>query len=184
MRVTATCGDRVVLAAVGATGTLKDEGTIEVSVGSMPDIGGPDESGFTQWGPRPEMLERMGADVLASSWLAIAEMRQHESGAIWARMRDGRQTRATLAFLADMVPSSVVRAAGMMGGGTSLDNACRFGRLVDTEWVLLDFDPYLATGGYLSGAARVWSDDGVLLGVASQTATAMFFEPGEGPPGR
>jgi acyl-CoA thioesterase len=172
VRMTATCNGRTVLAAVGATGALKhDESAIEVTVGSMPDEGGPDDAG--EWGPRPEMLERM--DVRASSWLAIAEMRQLDSGRIWARMRSGLQTRATLAFLADMVPSAVVRASGRMGGGTSLDNAIRYGRLVDTEWVLLDFDPYHATGGWLHGGARLWAEDGTLLGYASQTATAMAW---------
>lgn len=171
VRMTATCNGRTVLAAIGATGTLRDDSVVEVSVGTMPLVGGPDDA--AEWGPRPELM----GDALASSWLAIAEMRQHETGAIWARMRSGLQTRATLAFLADMVPSSVVRAAGQMGGGTSLDNAARFGRLVETEWVLLDFDPYLATGGYLHGGARLWAEDGTLLGHASQTASAMVWQP-------
>ena len=96
-------------------------------------------------------------------------------------MRSGLHTRATIAFLADMVPSSVARAAGKMGGGTSLDNSLRFGRLVDTEWILLDMDPWFATGGYLHGAARVWAEDGTLLGVASQTSSAIVWE-GEIPP--
>ena len=80
-----------------------------------------------------------------------------------------------------MVPSSVARAAGKMGGGTSLDNSLRFGRLVDTEWILLDMDPWFGTGGYLHGAARVWAEDGTLLGVASQTSSAIVWD-GEIPP--
>jgi acyl-CoA thioesterase len=173
VRMTATCGDRLVLSAIGSTGALKPaDQSIEVTVGSMPDVGGPEDA--EGWGPRPEMIERMG-EMRAASWLAIAEMRQLESGQIWARMRSGLQTRATLSFLADMVPSSVVRAGGRMGGGTSLDNAVRFGRMVDTEWVLLDFDPYLATGGYLHGGARLWAEDGTLLGYGSQTASAMTW---------
>ena len=80
-----------------------------------------------------------------------------------------------------MVPSSVARAAGHMGGGTSLDNSIRFGRFADTEWVLLDFDPWFATGGYLHGGARVWAEDGTLLGFASQTASEIVWT-GETPP--
>ena len=94
---------------------------------------------------------------------------------IWARMREGGQTRATIAFLADMVPSAVARAAGRMGGGTSLDNAIRYGAMADTEWILLDMDPYFGSGGYLHGAARVWAEDGTLVAVASQTASAMVI---------
>jgi acyl-CoA thioesterase len=74
-----------------------------------------------------------------------------------------------------MVPSAVINAAGRQGGGTSLDNAMRFGPLPDTDWILVDFDPYLASGGYAHGAARLWSSDGVLLGVASQTASVFLF---------
>jgi hypothetical protein len=41
--------------------------------------------------------------------------------------------------------------------------------------------PWLGSGGYLHGAARVWSEDGTLLGVASQSASAMVWE-GDVPP--
>jgi acyl-CoA thioesterase len=96
---------------------------------------------------------------------------------MWARMRSMRQTRATLGFLADMVPSSVASAGGHFGGGTSLDNSMRFGAVPDTEWILIDFDPYLIDNGYGHGAARLWSTDGVLLGVASQTAALRLVPP-------
>lgn len=168
-------GDRIVLAGIGATG-LPRSVPLEVQVGTMPDVGGPEEGGA--WG---SMSSAWTDSARASSWLAIAEMRQIEVGdgqvAIWARMREQRQTRATIGFLADMVPSSVARAAGRMGGGTSLDNSVRFGREVDTEWILLDFDPWFATGGYLHGGARVWATDGTLLAFASQTAAAMVWPP-------
>ena len=95
---------------------------------------------------------------------------------MWARMRDMPQTRATLGFLADMVPSRVVSAAGRTGAGTSLDNAMRYGPQPDTEWILVDFDPYLASGGYAHGGARLWSEDGTLVGIASQTATLLLFD--------
>lgn len=65
--------------------------------------------------------------------------------------------------------------------GTSLDNALRFDRFSPTEWILLDFDPWFATGGYLHGGARVWAEDGTLLGFPSQTASAMTWEDGVPP---
>ena len=114
------------------------------------------------------------------SWLSLSELRSLDlpdgRQAMWARMRDMPQTRATIGFLADMVPNSVVTAAGRVGAGTSLDNAMRFGPRPETEWILVDFDPYLAAGGYGHGAARLWSTEGVLLGVASQTAALLFFD--------
>jgi len=75
------------------------------------------------------------------------------------------------------VPSAVLRAAGRDGGGTSLDNSIRFGRPPepDTEWVLVDTEPYLAHAGYVHGGARIWSPEGRLLAVAAQTAVARIF---------
>jgi acyl-CoA thioesterase len=177
LRLTATVGDRTVLAAVGATGAHR-QGPIEAQIGTMPDVPGPEDAG--EWNHR--WREATMADV---GWHLVAEMRHVELAdnrfAIWSRMRDQPQSRATIAFLADMVPSSVARAAGYMGGGTSLDNAMRFGRFTGTDWVLLDFDPWLAAGGYLHGGARVWGEDGTLLGYANQTASATVWR-GETPP--
>jgi acyl-CoA thioesterase len=175
-RVTATVGDRVIFAAVGATCAVRDS-PIDVQLPTMPDVPGPDagEPFAGRWHP----------EGMQMGWLLIAEMRQVEIGenrfVTWGRMRDQQTTRPAISFLADLVPSSVARAAGFVGGGTSLDNSMRFGRFADTEWVLLDFDPWIATNGYLHGGARVWAEDGTLLGVASQTATAMVWT-GETPP--
>ena len=169
VRVTATVEERIVLAAIGATGAPR-EGAIEAHMPTMPAVPSPEEC--DGWGGH------RGHEQLArrTGWLEVAELRQAtESGTMWARSRSGTLTRATIAFLADMVPTSVVRAVGLVGGGTSLDNSMRFGRLVDTEWVLLDMDPWLASGGYLHGGARIWAEDGTLVGVASQTASAMAF---------
>ena len=177
VRLTATAGDRVVLAAVGAAGAHRD-GPVEAQIGTMPDVPGPDEA--EPWGHRWH-----GPEDPKTGWLLLAEMRQVDIGddafAVWGRMHDLPHTRATISFLADMVPSAVARAAGHLGGGTSLDNSVRFGRFTETEWILLDFDPWFATGGYLHGGARVWAQDGTLLGFASQTASAIVWT-GETPP--
>jgi len=175
VRMTASVGDDVVLAAVGATGVTRT-GPIEAEIPAMPAMPGPEECTAWGFGPRTPDGEP------APSWMQLAEMRHvPEASAIWTRMRSGRHTRAAIAFVADMVPSSVARAAGKMGGGTSLDNSLRFARLVDTDWILMDMDPWFATSGYLHGAARLWAEDGTLLGVASQTSSAIVWE-GEIPP--
>jgi acyl-CoA thioesterase len=172
LRMTATVNDRVVLAAIGATADDRAD-AISAQFGTMPDVPRPEDAG--EWRPRvPFPIPR---DV--PSWLTISDLRDAPTGdhrqAMWARMRDMPMTRSALGFLADMVPSAVINAAGRQGGGTSLDNAMRFGPLPDTDWILVDFDPYLASGGYAHGAARLWSSDGVLLGVASQTASVFLF---------
>ena len=69
---------------------------------------------------------------------------------MWGRMRDQPLSRAALGFMADFVPVSVARSAGLPGAGISLDNSMRFVQLVETDWVLDDFDPLL---GYASQTA-------------------------------
>ena len=175
VRLTGSVDGRVAIAAIGATGAHRENG-IEIDVPTMPDVPGPDSA--------EPLGVRWHANV-NTGWLLLAEMRQVDLAdggyAIWGRLRDIPHSRATISFIADMVPSSVARAAGYMGGGTSLDNSMRFGRFSQTDWVLLEFDPWFAANSYLHGAARVWAEDGTLLGVASQTSTAMVWT-GETPP--
>ena len=171
LRMTATTGGRIVLAAVGATSEPRPQ-SLRAQFGSMPAVPSPEEA--EPWLP---MAPFPIPDDM-TSWLSAAELRTADGPrhALWARMRNLRQTRATLGFLADMVPSAVVSAAGERGAGTSLDNSMRFGPVPDTEWILVDFDPYLASGGYVHGAARLWAPDGTLLGIASQSATLLLFD--------
>jgi acyl-CoA thioesterase len=44
------------------------------------------------------------------------------------------------------------------------------------DWILIDTEPQLADSGYVHGTARLWSTDGHLLAVASQTAVAKLFD--------
>jgi acyl-CoA thioesterase len=173
VRLTATVGDRIVLAGLGATGQPRSGG-LEVQIGEMPAAGLPEDS--PPWSPGVGFAP----PAQMRGWLELAEVREvlgHGSAMVlWARMRDQPHTRATLGFLADLVPTAVVRAAGRTGAGTSLDNAIRFGPAPDTEWIVIDLEPYLASGGYLHGAARLWAPDGTLLAVASQTAVAVIFD--------
>jgi acyl-CoA thioesterase len=173
LRMTGLVGDRLVLAAIGATGDTRPK-PLNVQFGTMPDVPSPDET--PEW--RPNVTIPIPADV--ESWLSIVELRGVAApdfdSAMWARMRGMPQTRATLGFLADMVPSRVVSAAGRVGAGTSLDNAMRYGPRPETDWILVEFDPYFAAGGYAHGGARLWAQDGALLGVASQTATLLLFD--------
>jgi acyl-CoA thioesterase len=170
VQITVRHDGRIVLAALGATGEHVAT-TMEVQVPAMPDVPGPEEC--EDWIGRMQQM----ADVPRSGWAELADMRRvdrpHNGLAMWGRLRDQPISRPGLAFMADFVPVSVARATGQMGAGISLDNSMRFGRLVDTEWVLYDYDPQFATGGYLNGGARVWSQDGTLLGYASQTAAGF-----------
>ncbi len=175
-RVTATIGGRVIFLALGSTARSRDDG-FGAELGSMPSIAGPDRC--ATW--EPDFPVPAGSITVRGPF-ATAEFRQAKSddGSIllWARMKASTQTRATIAYLGDFVPSAVLRAAGRNGGGMSLDNSIRFGKAPppDTDWILIDTEPHLADSGYVHGAARLWSADGQLLAVASQTAVAKLFD--------
>ena len=120
LRVTAHAGDRLVLAALGATGTPRTGG-LEVQIGAMPEVAPPDAS--PPWAPKMPFAiteENQG-------WLALVEMREvrgpGEGMALWGRIRDEPQTRAAMGFLADLVPSAVVRARGA-GRGWNQPGQC------------------------------------------------------------
>jgi acyl-CoA thioesterase len=168
LRVTGTVGGRLVFVATGSTGTVR-EGEDDRWFGTMPDAGAPGTG--VDWASRLPFPVGEGRP----GWLAITEMTMCElpggGFGLWARMLDRPLSRSVLGFLADVVPMGIMRAAGRVGGGTSLDNHIRFGAAPTGEWVLVELEPHLLVGGYGHGAARLWSTDGTLLGVASQTAS-------------
>lgn len=175
-RVTATVDDRLVFVALGSTARARDDG-FSADIATMPKLPGPDDC--PSWLPElPFPIETITArGPFATSEFRFAGEPGGPSG-LWARLRSGPQTRATVAYLADFVPSAVLRAAGRAGGGTSLDNSIRYGKdpTPGTDWVLIVTDPYFVEHGYVHGGARIWSEDGRLLAVASQTAVARILD--------
>jgi len=176
VRVTATTDTGVVFASLGACGVLRSEamtGTFE----HRPLVTPPDD-GQVGFGARSEL------DV---GWHTVTEVRTAEildhpdEGpgrlCLWLRRRDrGPVTPAVSAYLADLIPLSVARGCEVTGAGTSLDNTIRIGAAAETEWILLDMRPNLAVGGYGHGVANVWTEDGQLLAVASQTASMIALD--------
>jgi acyl-CoA thioesterase-2 len=90
---------------------------------------------------------------------------------------------ATLAILGDFVPMGVGQALGIRGGGNSLDNTLRIGRLVPTEWVLLDIRVHMVQRGFGHGLVHMFAEDGTLMATASQSCIVRFWRdmPGPGP---
>jgi len=176
VRVTATTDTGVVFASLGACGVLGGDamtGTFEHRPLVTPPEDG--DAGFAS---------RSGSDV---GWHTVTEVRTAEildhpdEGpgrlCLWLRRRDGGPvTPAISAYLADLIPLSVARGCEVTGAGTSLDNTIRIGAAAETEWILLDMRPNLAIGGYGHGVANVWTEDGQLLAVASQTASMMALD--------
>lgn len=188
VRLTGSVDGRVLFAAIGSTGQPK-QASLTAQFGQMPAVPGPEDC--PPWQPRA-VLDSVGEGALTGrvdrsvveswdsrpGWLSICDIRSaDEAGSrMWMRMLDRPLSRAAMGFLADVVPSGVVRAAGRTGAGTSLDNSIRFGPDPDGEWTLVDVDPLLISDGYVHGAARLWSPGGTLFGVASQTASLLLFD--------
>lgn len=91
--------------------------------------------------------------------------------AMWVRLIDGGiGSPATQGFVADIGPLAVCASLGVPPGGTSLDNTIRVVDPRPSEWVLIDIE---ADGFHRSvghSTARLWSQDGRLLGLAQQSA--------------
>ena len=90
--------------------------------------------------------------------------------ALWGRLpgSDG-PSAGGLAVLGDFLAMGVAQAIGVATRGTSLDNTLRVVALVPTEWVLLDSHVDVLTNGFAHGRINLWSEDGTLLAIASQT---------------
>jgi acyl-CoA thioesterase len=174
--VTATVGDRLVFRALGSTARDRENG-FSHELDAMPDFPGPHEC--DPWLPEfpfpPNAIAARGPFSTAEFRLT---RRSDGRTSLWVRLPEIEQTRVTVAYLADFVPSSVLRAAGRAGGGTSLDNSIRFGRepAAGTDWIMIETDPWMIDGGYVHGGARIWAQDGTLVAVASQTAVARLFD--------
>ena len=58
----------------------------------------------------------------------------------------------------------------------NIDNTMRFSGAETDEWILLELDPHLASGGYGHGGVLVWSPAGELLATGGQTASLLLFD--------
>jgi acyl-CoA thioesterase len=179
-RITGTLDGEVMFASLGSTGLPKDGG-LAGQFERMPVVSSPDEAEVMIPGPPGDVESPDEPTFRRSCEYRTAEISSSErepSGtiAMWSRFKDSRpMTPAGIAFCADMVPVAIARAAGTMGAGMSLDNSLRFGEITETEWVLLELQGNMATGGYGHGTVRVWSEDGHLLAIGSQSATMIYI---------
>lgn len=102
--------------------------------------------------------------------------------ALWAKLPQVLDlSAASLAVLGDYVPFGIGQALGLQAGGNSLDNTLRLGRLVPTEWVLLDIRVHQVVNGFGHGDVHLWSESGALLATASQSTIVRMWHdlPGE-----
>ena len=147
--------DQTAFVAIGSTGIAIDDGLTGQYV-PMPAVGAPDDSAAHMSNLPGEPTATAGPSTSRCGWRSCGATSAHRR-VFWAQRRDrGALTPAVLAFIADMVPVAVARAAGKMGAGSSLDNSMRFhGGVADTDWVLIELHGELANGGFGHGSLRV-----------------------------
>jgi acyl-CoA thioesterase len=182
LRVTGSVDDRVVFCALGATAHPRPGG-LHGQYRAMPTVAPPDDCPRSLPGPPHLDLAELGFHRKVEFREAAPPDGSSSSPVmLWTRLSSGADvTRATVAFLADMIPLAVARAAGRLGAGFSLDNSLRFADVPPSEWVLLELSGQVASHGYGHGDVTVWSHDGALIATGSQTANMTFLfdaEPG------
>ena len=108
---------------------------------------------------------------------------------VWIRLREPVETtRGALAVLADLAPSAISEALGVMAGGVSLDNTIRYARAGSVPpggWLLLDVVVEAVVADIAQLSVRVFDREGRLLAVGGQSAVVRrVAEPRTRPPGR
>lgn len=105
---------------------------------------------------------------------------------LWSRIPEVIEgvDAATLSILGDFVPMGVGQSLGIRGGGNSLDNTLRIGKLVSTEWVLLDIRVHMVERGFGHGLVHMFAEDGTLMATASQSCIVRLWRDMPGPSGK
>lgn len=188
LEVTATLGEREIFVALGAVRAAPDPAD---GAAATPEEG---PRSTAQWQRPPDVPPPEACTPLvlpapfSNGNMRMTELRPVRDGgggrdghaALWCRPDlGGPLSAAVLGWQADMVGFAIAPAMAAMGS-TSLDNTVRFGPPADPaeDWVLADIRGQLATGGVGHGTVDLWSRDGTLLAVASQSC---LLRAGPGP---
>lgn len=137
----------------------------------MPDVPAPADCPVreSRWKTGNSIIDR-----LDQRWALQASGEGHH--AVWSRMPDLLAVSApALAVLGDYVPLGIGQTLETDVTSNSLDNTLRVGRVVPTEWVLVDIRLELVANGFGHGTVYLWAEDGTLLAAASQSAIIRVF---------
>ena len=178
VRVMAHVGDREILTVTAACGERPSQLTGQWA--TRPDVPPPSDCP-----PRPLMNRHQGTIMdRFESKLAGARPYWELTGtpgsgnaSLWVRLPDlADASAAALAIIGDFVPFGIGQALGMRAGGNSLDNTLRVAQLHDADWVLADIRVHAVQHGFGHGLVHLWSQDGVLLGTASQSTMVRQWQ--------
>lgn len=101
--------------------------------------------------------------------------------ALWVRLPVD-VSAAGLAIVGDYVPFGISQALGERAGGNSLDNTLRVAHRAPTEWILADIRVHAVADGFGHGLVHLWSEEGILLGSASQSTVVRRWRDAPPPP--
>ena len=132
---------------------------------------------------RSSIFEHIEARVaLGRSYEQLDGTPGDAESALWCRVPGHLEpSAATLAIFGDFLSGAVAQTVGRRLMGRSLDNTLRVVQLEPSEWVLCDMRMHALVDGYASGIAFLWSENGTLLGTASQSNSAKEWR--VSPPG-
>lgn len=175
VQVRATVGDRLVLTALSAHSAKECD----------------DAEGFATppYMPPPDECELfvLSVELESESFVDTLERRvvpfTADSGrdghvGMWVRVPTWPgPSSARLGYVADVVPVAVFLAGRRNPGAISLDNTVRVidPELGDAEWMLFDIEADGISRSTGHGRARIWSVDGRLLAVGSQSCIMRPF---------
>jgi acyl-CoA thioesterase len=188
----AAVGRRVTQARAVATENGREILTVNAALGSgeltapspwlvMPDVPTPDDS------PERVLSRRMDNSIFDHIETRVARGRQFDQldgspgspvSALWTRVPSHLDpSAATLAIFGDLVSGGATQPLGRSTMGRSLDNTIRVATLVPSEWILIEIHMHALTGGFSQGTGFLWSEDGTLLGTASQSMSSKYWDP-------
>jgi len=151
---------------------------VEGQWATMPQVPRPEDC---EPPPRPEATDsidsRVDIRIASGRWGMAEEGRPSGDGrsALWVRLPEIEMSAATLAIMADWMPSGIGPALGRWAGGNSLDNTIRILNVVPSEWVLCDIHVHGVRRGYAHGRIHLWSQDGVLMATGGQSAIVRIL---------
>ena len=188
VRIDGTVGDRLVFTALGAHSDRPADDAR--SWGSPPDAPHRDEcipfSLPVDRPYRPNFLDALERLVPPDARLDAGHDNGHDNGdghlTMWVRVPDWHgPSAARLGYVADVVPVAVFTAAGRPPGASSLDNTVRIidSELPDGGWMLFDVEAEGLSRSVGHGRVRIWSEDGRLLAIGSQSAVMRAIHVGD-----
>lgn len=181
-QVIGTSEQRTILALLGATGSRREDHRMIWR--GMPETAPPDVCEPLQRFQENEALHDHVEVRMARGMFGFAPEgapgRGRSSGdastLFWLRMPAVQHDAASLALMADYLPSGVGNSLDTRIFCSSLDNTIRFVEPIEvdtsSEWLLCESHVEFVAAGFAATRGFIWSRDGRLLASANQSMTA------------